>query len=245
MSGIAVVTGGGSGLGREFAHALSAAGFDVVITGRTEASLQETAAHSDAIRVRRCDVRSGAEVRDLFSWIEQEFGRIDVLVNNAGRGAPGVPVEDVDEQDWRDIVDTNLTGAFLCAQAAYVLMKRQRPQGGRIINNGSISAHVPRPYAVGYTATKHAITGLTRALSLEGRAHNIACGQLDIGNAATDMTARMSDGVPQADGSVAPEPTIDARVVADAVVHLARLPLDVNVPFMTVMANGMPFMGRG
>ena len=245
MSGIAVVTGGGSGLGRRFALALSEAGFEVVITGRTEARLNETAAQGSAIHVRRCDVRNGDDVRGLFGWVEEEFGRVDVLVNNAGMGAPGVPVEDVAEQDWRDIVDTNLTGAFLVAQAAYALMKRQRPQGGRIINNGSISAHVPRPYAVGYTATKHAITGLTRALSLEGRAFDIACGQIDIGNAATDMTARMSAGVPQADGSVAPEPTIDAVIVADAVVQLARLPLDVNVPFMTIMANGMPFVGRG
>ena len=244
-SGIVVVTGGGSGLGRQFALALSAAGFQVLVTGRTEATRQETAAQAPNIRVRRCDVRSGDDVRELFGWIEEEFGRVDVLVNNAGMGAPSAPVEDVAEQDWRDIVDTNLTGAFLCAQAAYALMKRQRPRGGRIINNGSISAHVPRPYAVGYTATKHAITGLTRALSLEGRAFDIACGQLDIGNAATDMTARMSDGVPQADGGTAPEPTIDARIVADAVVQLARLPLDVNVPFMTVMANGMPYMGRG
>ena len=245
-SPVAVVTGGGSGLGRQFALALSVAGFTVVVAGRTESTLQETAAlASGRILVRGCDVRDGHSVSDLFGWVEQDLGRVDVLVNNAGMGAPPAPVEDVTEQDWRAIVDTNLTGAFLCAQAAYALMKRQRPQGGRIINNGSISAYVPRPYAIGYTATKHAITGLTRALSLEGRAHNIACGQLDIGNAATDMTSRMADGVPQANGTVAPEPTIDARIVADAVVQVARLPLDVNVPFMTVMANGMPYMGRG
>src|SRR5262245_63517850 len=234
-SPVAVVTGGGSGLGRQFALALSSAGFTVVVAGRTESTLQETAAlASGPVLVRRCDVRDGDSVRDLFSWIEQDLGRVDVLVNNAGMSAPPAPVEGVTEHDWRTIVDTNLTGAFLCAQAAYKLMKRQRPQGGRIINNGSLAAYVPRPYAVGYAATKHAITGLTRALSLEGRAHNIACGQLDIGNAATDMTSRMAEGVPQANGTVAPEPTIDARIVADAVVHLAQLPLDVNVPFMKI-----------
>ena len=241
-----MVTGGGSGLGRQFALALSEAGFTVVVAGRTESTLQETAdLATGRVLVRRCDVSDGDSVRALFGWVEQELGRIDVLVNNAGMGGPQAPVEDVTEQDWRTIVDTNLTGSFLCAQAAYALMKRQRPQGGRIINNGSLAAYVPRPYAIGYAATKHAITGLTRALSLEGREHNIACGQLDIGNAATDMTSRMAAGVPQANGTVAPEPRIDARIVADAVVHLARLPLDVNVPFMTVMANGMPYMGRG
>jgi NAD(P)-dependent dehydrogenase (short-subunit alcohol dehydrogenase family) len=245
---VAVVTGGGSGLGRRFAQALSAAGIDVVVAGRTEARLLETqqaAPGPGLLSVRRTDVRDGGSVRDLFGWVEQEYGRVDVLVNNAGMSSPPAPVEDVAEEDWRTIVDTNLTGAFLCAQAAYALMKRQRPQGGRIINNGSISAHVPRPYAIGYTATKHAITGLTRALALEGREHNIACGQIDIGNAATEMTERMAAGVPQADGTVAAEPTFDAGVVADAVVQLARMPLDVTVPFMTVMATGMPYIGRG
>jgi NAD(P)-dependent dehydrogenase (short-subunit alcohol dehydrogenase family) len=238
---VALVTGGGSGLGREIALALAAADFDVTITGRTEQTLAATAREADGITARVMDVRDGDAVRDTFA----AFERLDLLVNNAGISMRAVPVEEVPENEWRDIVDTNLTGMFLCAQAAYALMKRQRPQGGRIINNGSVSSQVPRPFAVGYTATKHAVSGLTKALALEGRAHRIACGQIDIGNAATDMTERMAAGVPQADGRVAAEPTFDARLVAEAVVHLARLPLDVNVPFMTLMANGMPLLGRG
>ncbi len=242
---VALVTGGGSGLGREIALALAAAGFDVTITGRTRQTLAETAQASDRITARVMDVRDGDSVRETFAAVEQEHGRLDLLVNNAGISMRALPVEEVPEIEWRDIVDTNLTGMFLCAQAAYALMKRQQPQGGRIINNGSVSSQVPRPFAVGYTATKHAVSGLTKALALEGRAYRIACGQIDIGNAATDMTRRMAAGVPQADGRVAPEPTFDARLVAEAVVQLARLPLDVNVPFMTLMANRMPLLGRG
>jgi NAD(P)-dependent dehydrogenase (short-subunit alcohol dehydrogenase family) len=241
-----VVTGGGSGLGREMALALAADGFRVVVTGRTAGTLDDTvAAAPDRITARVMDVRDAAAVRETFGWLESEFGRLDVLVNNAGISRPATPVEEIDDADWLDTVDTNLTGMFWCARAAYALMKRQRPQGGRIINNGSISAHVPRPQAIAYTATKHAVTGLTKALALEGRDHRIACGQLDIGNAASEMTARMAGGVLQADGSVRPEPTFDARIVADTVVRLARLPLDVNIPFMTVMATTMPYLGRG
>jgi len=242
---VALITGGGSGLGREIALALAAADFDVTVTGRTRSTLEATAGSADRITARVMDVRDAAAVHDVFAAVESDHGRLDLLVNNAGVSVRAVPVEEVAEAEWRDAVDTNLTGMFLCAQAAYALMKRQQPQGGRIINNGSVSAQVPRPYAIGYTATKHAVSGLTKALALEGRAHRIACGQIDIGNAATDMTAKMAGGVPQADGTVAAEPTFDARLVAEAVVHLARLPLDVNVPFMTLMANGMPLLGRG
>ncbi|MFI7063911.1 SDR family oxidoreductase [Kribbella sp. NPDC050124] len=242
MTQAAVVTGGGSGLGREMALALAAAGFEVIITGRTEAKLEETAAMAAGRVVPAVvDVANGAAVRGFFGELE----RVDVLVNNAGTGAPAAAVQDVSEEDWRRVVDTNLTGSFLCAQAAFALMLRQDPKGGRIINNGSISAHVPRPLGIAYTASKHAISGLTKGLELEGRAHGITACQIDIGNAATQMTARMEQGVLQADGSVAAEPTFDPKVVADFVVRIAQLPTSVAVPTLTVMAAGMPYVGRG
>jgi NAD(P)-dependent dehydrogenase (short-subunit alcohol dehydrogenase family) len=243
---VAVVTGGGSGLGREIAHALAAAGFRVTITGRTEEKLRETAeAAAEEIHTAVLDVADGPAVAAFFRDLEASAGRIDVLVNNAGTSAPGAPVQEVSEADWRRVIDTNLTGSFLCAQAAFALMLRQDPKGGRIINNGSLSAHVPRPHAIAYTASKHAISGLTKALELEGRPHGITCGQIDIGNAATSMTSRMGQGVLQPDGSTAVEPTFDPRVVADLVVRVALLPLDIAVPSLTVMAAGMPYVGRG
>jgi len=246
---IAVVTGAGSGLGREVAHALLGAGYRVALAGRREAALRETAAGTDAAADRAIvvptDVADRAAVAALFARVRDELGRVDLLFNNAGWFGRPAPIEDVAFEDWEAIVATNLTGAFACAQEAFRAMKDQSPRGGRIINNGSISAHVPRPFAVGYTATKHAVTGLTKALALEGRAHDIACGQIDIGNAATDMTAAMERGVPQADGSIAPEATMNARHVADAVLYMAGLPLDANVLFMTVMATKMPYVGRG
>jgi NAD(P)-dependent dehydrogenase (short-subunit alcohol dehydrogenase family) len=243
---VAVVTGGGSGLGREIAHALAAAGFRVTITGRTEEKLRETAeAAAEEIHTAVLDVADGPAVAAFFRDLEASAGRIDVLVNNAGTSAPGTPVQEVSEADWRRVIDTNLTGSFLCAQAAFALMLRQDPKGGRIINNGSLSAHVPRPHAIAYTASKHAISGLTKALELEGRPHGITCGQIDIGNAATSMTSRMGQGVLQPDGSTAVEPTFDPRVVADLVIRVALLPLDIAVPSLTVMAAGMPYVGRG
>jgi NAD(P)-dependent dehydrogenase (short-subunit alcohol dehydrogenase family) len=243
---VAVVTGGGSGLGREIAHALAAAGFRVTVTGRTEETLRETAeAAAEEIHTAVLDVADGPGVAAFFRDLEESAGRIDVLVNNAGTSAPAAPVQEVSEADWRRVVDTNLTGSFLCAQAAFALMLRQDPKGGRIINNGSLSAHVPRPHAIAYTASKHAISGLTKALELEGRPHGITCGQIDIGNAATSMTSRMGQGVLQPDGSTAVEPTFDPRVVADLVVRVAQLPLDIAVPSLTVMAAGMPYVGRG
>ncbi|WP_328328254.1 SDR family oxidoreductase [Kribbella sp. NBC_00382] len=250
MQQVAVVTGGGSGLGREMALALAAAGFQVTVTGRTEAKLQETAdaavtavgpAGVGEVRTAVLDVTDGAEVSAFFGSLE----RLDLLVNNAGTGAPAAAVQDVTEEDWRRVVDTNLTGSFLCAQAAFALMLRQKPSGGRIINNGSISAHVPRPQAIAYTASKHAISGLTKALELEGRPHGITCGQIDIGNAATSMTAKMGAGVLQPNGSIEVEPTFDPKVVADFVVKIAQLPTDVAVPTLMVMAAGMPYAGRG
>jgi len=242
MAQVAVVTGGGSGLGREMALALAAAGFEVIVTGRTEDKLRETAAAGGGrVAVAVLDVADGSAVRAFFGGLE----RIDVLVNNAGTGAPASPVQDVAEEDWRRVVDTNLTGSFLCAQAAFALMLRQDPKGGRIINNGSISAHVPRPHGIAYTASKHAISGLTKGLELEGRAHGISACQIDIGNAATPMTERMGQGVLQPDGSVAVEPTFDPKIVADFVVRIAQLPTSVAVPTLTVMAAGMPYVGRG
>jgi NAD(P)-dependent dehydrogenase (short-subunit alcohol dehydrogenase family) len=195
--------------------------------------------------VQPTDVADPASVNALFDAVTERWGRLDLLVNNAGRGSPAVPVDEVAVEDWLSVVDTNLTGSFLCARAAFALMRAQRPQGGRIINNGSISAHSPRPGSIAYTATKHAITGLTKSISLDGRPYSIACGQIDIGNAETEMTARMADGVPQADGSVRPEPRFDARHVADAVLLMAGLPLDTNVQFLTITATTMPFIGRG
>ncbi|MFE0647524.1 SDR family oxidoreductase [Streptomyces sp. NPDC059534] len=245
---IAVVTGAGSGIGRSVALALAAAGWSVALAGRRADALAETAAalpSGDFLPVPT-DVTSEREVAALFTAVRDHYGRVDLLFNNAGTFAGGgVPVEDLDPATWRAVVDVNLTGAFLCAQAAFRTMKEQDPRGGRIINNGSISAHVPRPHSVAYTATKHAMTGLTKSLSLDGRPYRIACGQLDIGNAATDMTARMQTGILQADGRLAPEPVMDAADVAATVVHMAALPLEANVQFATVMATAMPYIGRG
>jgi NAD(P)-dependent dehydrogenase (short-subunit alcohol dehydrogenase family) len=246
---VAVVTGAGSGIGRSVAQSLLEAGYRVALAGRREEALGETLAGAGAGRERGlavpADVTQPDSVEALFARVTEELGRVDVLFNNAGVFGSEAPFEEFPVEQWRAVVDTNLTGAFLCARAAYRAMKDQRPRGGRIINNGSISAHAPRPRAVAYTATKHAMTGLTRAIALEGRAHDIACGQIDVGNAATEMTAAMSRGVLQADGSTAPEPTMDARHVAEAVLYMAGLPLDANVQFMTVMATKMPYIGRG
>jgi NAD(P)-dependent dehydrogenase (short-subunit alcohol dehydrogenase family) len=244
---VAVVTGAGSGIGRAAAVALAQAGFTVVLAGRRRDALEEAAraAENDAVAIA-CDVRDPELVSALFGEIETRFGRLDLLFNNAGIGTLGVPLEDLALADWTAVVETNLTGAFLCTQHAFRLMKRQSPRGGRIINNGSISASVPRPNSVAYTATKHAITGLTRSTSLDGRAFDIACGQIDIGNAATDLTARFrTQGAVQPDGSTRQEPTIDVDHVARAVVYMATLPLDANVQFMTLAATKMPFIGRG
>jgi len=247
VSGISLVTGGGSGIGRASAVALAAAGFTVVVAGRRLGPLEETAAEAgDGAVAVACDVCDPESVAALFTEVESRFGRLDVLFNNAGVGAPPVPVDELTLEQWNAVVATNLTGAFLCAQHAFRLMKSQTPRGGRIVNNGSLSAYVPRPNAAPYTSTKHAITGLTRSLSLDGRAFDIACGQIDIGNAATEMAAAMSTtGVPQASGAVEQEPTIDVADVARAVVYMATLPLGANVQFMTVMATKMPFVGRG
>ena len=246
---IALVTGAGSGIGRAVSLALQAAGYSVVLAGRRGEELQTTASLAspggDAMLPAPTDVSHPASVKALFATTKQAFGRLDLLFNNAGRNAPAIPMEDLTFEQWNAVVGVNLTGAFLCAQEAIRMMKEQRPQGGRIINNGSISAHVPRPNSAPYTATQHAITGLTRSISLDGRNFNIACGQIDIGNAATEMTARMSEGVPQANGSVLVEPRMDVRHVAEAVLYMANLPLDANVEFITVMATKMPFAGRG
>jgi NAD(P)-dependent dehydrogenase (short-subunit alcohol dehydrogenase family) len=244
---VALVTGAGSGIGRAASIALADAGFTVVLAGRRRAVLEQVAADTGrgAVAVV-CDVREPDQVSQLFEEIEARFSRLDLLFNNAGIGAPSVPIEDLDLADWNAVVETNLTGAFLCTQQAVRLMKRQNPQGGRIINNGSISAHVPRPNSAAYTATKHAITGLTRSTSLDGRPFDIACGQIDIGNAATDLTERFgTTGALQPDGTIRPEPTIDVDDVARAIVYMATLPLDANVQFMTLAATKMPFIGRG
>jgi NAD(P)-dependent dehydrogenase (short-subunit alcohol dehydrogenase family) len=244
---IAVVTGAGSGIGRAAALALLDAGYSVVLAGRRIAQLEQTAAGAasgQALTVPT-DVGNPESVRVLFAKTKEVFGRLDVLFNNAGIGAPGVPMEDLTMDQWNAVVSVNLTGVFLCAQEAIKIMKAQEPRGGRIINNGSLSAHVPRPRSAPYTATKHAITGLTRCISLDGREHDIACSQIDIGNAASEMTERMSTGVPQANGTTMIEPRMDLKHVADAVLYMANLPLDANVQFMTVMATKMPFIGRG
>ncbi|WP_329494702.1 SDR family oxidoreductase [Kitasatospora herbaricolor] len=243
---IAVITGAGTGVGRAVALELAANGWQLVLAGRRAEPLREVARHcgGDAVAVPT-DVTDPGAVDALFSETAERFGRLDLLFNNAGTFGAPTPVEDLGHAEWRAVVDLNLTGAFLCAQAAFRLMKGQDPQGGRIINNGSISAHVPRPHSVAYTATKHAVTGLTKSLSLEGRPYRIACGQIDIGNAATDMTAAMSSGVRQADGRIAPEPTMDVADVARTVRHMAQLPLEANVQFATVMATAMPYIGRG
>jgi NAD(P)-dependent dehydrogenase (short-subunit alcohol dehydrogenase family) len=246
---IALVTGGGTGVGRAAALGLLNAGWHVVITGRRKEPLAETAemgaGSGRKALALQCDIGDPASVQALFDGTARAFGRLDLLFNNAGIGAPAVPMEDITFEQWQAVVAANLTGAFLCAQGAIRMMKAQDPQGGRIINNGSISAHVPRPHSAPYTATKHAITGLTRSISLDGRPFDIVCGQIDIGNAATPMTRRMAEGVLQPDGSRKPEPTMDVEHVANAVVHMASLPLDANVAFMTVMASKMPFAGRG
>ena len=239
---VAVVTGAGSGIGRAVARALLQDGWRVALAGRREDPLRETA--EDALRVPT-DVASPESVAALFARVADEHGRLDLLFNNAGSFGTPAPFGDVDYDDWRTVVDTNLNGAFLCARAAFRAMRDQDPRGGRIINNGSISAHAPRPQSAAYTATKHAMTGLTKSISLEGRAHDVACGQIDIGNAATDMTEAMAKGVPQADGSIKAEARMDVSHVADAVLMMARLPLDANVQFMTVLATKMPFVGRG
>jgi len=246
---VAVVTGAGSGIGRASALALLGDGYRVTLAGRRREALEQTAqaAGESASRalVVPTDVSDPAAVEALFARVEDTFGRVDVLFNNAGVGAPPVPIEDLTIDQWRRVVDVNLTGMFLCAREAVRLMKAQAPRGGRIINNGSISAQAPRPNSAPYTATKHAVTGLTKCLSLDGRAFDIACGQIDIGNAGTEMTAKMAAGVPQANGSVAAEPVMDVAHVGRAVVHMASLPLDANVQFMTVMATKMPLVGRG
>lgn len=245
---VALVTGAGSGIGRASALALHRAGFALVLAGRRAEELARTADQAQGgpeILAVPTDVSDPDSVAALFAKVQSHFGRLDVLFNNAGTGAPPVPFEDLDLTAWKRVVDVNLTGPFLCTQGAFRIMKAQSPQGGRIINNGSISAHAPRPRSAAYTATKHAMTGLTRSTSLDGRAYDIACGQIDIGNAATEMTARMSQGVPQADGSMAVEPVMEVQAVADAVVYMASLPLSANVQFMTVMATKMPFIGRG
>jgi NAD(P)-dependent dehydrogenase (short-subunit alcohol dehydrogenase family) len=244
---VAIVTGAGSGIGRATALALLSEGYAVALAGRRREALEETAAQVTGGRalVVPTDVTDPASVRALFAATQQTFGRLDLLFNNAGSGAPAVPLEELTVEQWRRVVDVNLTGAFLCTQEAFRLMKEQTPRGGRIINNGSISAHAPRPHSAPYTATKHAITGLTKSTALDGRRYDIACGQIDIGNAGTEMTARMKAGVPQADGSVAVEPTMDVGHVARAVLYMAGLPLDANVLFLTVMATKMPFVGRG
>jgi NAD(P)-dependent dehydrogenase (short-subunit alcohol dehydrogenase family) len=246
---IAIVTGAGSGIGREAALALMKEGYAVVLAGRRKDALEGTAAAGKATGARTLavptDVGDPAAVRALFAKTKETFGRLDLLFNNAGTGAPAVPFEELTFEQWKTVVNVNLTGMFLCAQEAYRLMKSQEPRGGRIINNGSISAHVPRPNSAPYTATKHAVTGLTKSTALDGRKYDIACGQIDIGNALTEMAARMAKGVPQANGEMAVEPLMDVQRVADAVLHMASLPLDANVLFLTIMATKMPFVGRG
>ena len=245
---VAVVTGAGSGIGRSASLALLARGYQVALAGRRLDQLEETArqagehrAHALAVAT---DVADPASVANLFDQTVRTFGRVDVLFNNAGTGV-GAAFEDLTIEQWRSVIDINLTGSFLCAQAAFRQMKAQRPQGGRIINNGSVSAYAPRPDSAPYTASKHGISGLTKSISLDGRPYDIACSQIDIGNALTELAARMAKGVPQADGSVKPEPLMDVKHVGDAVLHMANLPLDVNVQFLTIMATKMPFVGRG
>ena len=248
-SKVALVTGAGTGIGRNTALRLLEENYSVVLAGRRVELLEETKRESGESGSRTLivttDLGSPESVRELFIKIRGTFGRLDLLFNNAGIGAPAVPLEDISYQQWKSVVDVNLTGAFLCTQEAFRIMKEQQPRGGRIINNGSISAHVPRPFSSPYTATKHAITGLTRSTSLDGRAYDIACGQIDIGNAATEMTDRMAEGIIQADGKKTVEPRMAVENVTNAVVYMAGLPLDANVLFMTVMATKMPFVGRG
>jgi NAD(P)-dependent dehydrogenase (short-subunit alcohol dehydrogenase family) len=246
---VAIVTGAGTGIGKHSAWALMNEGFACVLAGRREELLQETAkqgeASGSASLVVPTDVSDPASVSALFAKTKEAFGRLDLLFNNAGLGAPAIPLEELSVEQWKKVVDINLTGSFLCTQEAFRIMKDQDPRGGRIINNGSISAHAPRPNSAPYTSTKHAITGLTKSTSLDGRKYDIACGQIDIGNALTEMTQRMTEGVPQADGSIAVEPTMDVEDVARAVVYMAGLPLGANVQFMTIMASKMPVFARG
>ncbi|HWH83100.1 MAG TPA: SDR family oxidoreductase [Burkholderiaceae bacterium] len=249
MMKIALVTGAGSGIGRASALALLAAGWKVVLAGRRADALEETRTLAGALAEHALpvptDATDPAAVRALFDTTQARFGRLDLLFNNAGTGAPAIPMDELTFAQWQAVVDVNLTAVFLCTQQAFRLMKAQSPRGGRIINNGSISSVAPRPFSAPYTATKHAITGLTKSTSLDGRAFDIACGQIDIGNAASDMTQRMTSGVPQANGTLMVEPRMDLKHVADALVHMASLPLEANVQFMTVMATKMPFVGRG
>src|SRR5216117_4538967 len=246
---VAIVTGAGSGIGKAVALALMKEGYAVALAGRRKEALEGTATEGKASGARSLvvptDVTDPALIQALFARTKEAFGRLDLLFNNAGTGAPPVPLEDLTVEQWKTVIDTNLTGAFLCTQEAFKIIKSQTPRGGRIINNGSISAHAPRPFSAPYTATKHGITGLTRSTSLDGRAYDIACGQVDIGNAATEMTERMKSGVPQPNGSMMVEPRIDPQHVADAVLFMASQPLDANVLFLTVMATKMPFVGRG
>jgi len=245
---VAIVTGAGSGIGKASALALLREGWAVVLAGRRKDALEAVARESTPgarTLVVPTDVADPAAIRALFARTKEAFGRLDLLFNNAGIGAPAVPLEDLPYEQWKAVVDTNLTGSFICTQEAFKIMKDQQPRGGRIINNGSISAHAPRPGSVAYTSTKHAITGLTKTTSLDGRKYDIACGQIDVGNAETPLTERMKKGVPQAHGAIAVEPTMDVEHVASAVVYMAGLPLDANVQFLTVMATKMPFVGRG
>ncbi|MGL5010055.1 MAG: SDR family oxidoreductase [Paracoccaceae bacterium] len=237
-----VITGAGSGIGRATARVFVAAGWDVAVLGRTRAALEETA---PGALILPCDVTDAGAVDGAFAQVKAAWGGMDVLFNNAGQSLPAAPIDEIAVEDWLRVSGVNITGMFLCARAAFGMMRHQSPQGGRIINNGSISAHVPRPGSLPYTASKHAVTGMTRTLGLDGRAFNIACGQIDIGNAMTDMAAGFTKGVAQADGSVRVEPVMDVGHVAEAVLQMARLPLEVNVPFMTIMARDMPYIGRG
>ena len=247
QSKVALITGAGTGVGKAAAEALLTDGWSVVLTGRRTEPLEAvaTAAGEGRTLVVASDVTKPDSVADLFATLMERFGRLDLLFNNAGRGAPAVPIEDLPLETFREVVDTNLTGIFLCTQHAFRIMKDQAPRGGRIINNGSISAHAPRPMSIAYTSTKHAVTGLTKSTQLDGRAYDIACGQIDIGNADTAMGGRMKAGVPQADGSVKPEPVMDPAAVGRAVAHMASLPIEENIPWLTVMATKMPFVGRG
>jgi NAD(P)-dependent dehydrogenase (short-subunit alcohol dehydrogenase family) len=248
-SKVAVITGAGSGIGKASALALMRNGWSVVLAGRRKELLEEVAREGQASGARSLvvptDVADPASISNLFARTRETFARLDLLFNNAGIGAPAVPMEDLSFEKWKAVVDTNLTGSFLCTQEAIRIMKAQTPRGGRIINNGSISAHAPRPNSVAYTSTKHAMTGLTKSTSLDGRKYDIACGQIDVGNAETPLASRMKDGVPQANGTVAPEPLMDVEEVAKAVLYMASLPLNANVLFLTVMATKMPFVGRG
>jgi len=246
---VGIVTGAGSGVGRATALTLLKAGYSIVLAGRRADALERTVKEAGPASERALavptDVTEPASVRALFGATRARFERLDLLFNNAGTNAPGIPLEDLSLEQWKKVVDTNLTGLFLCTQEAFRMMKDQTPRGGRIVNNGSISAHAPRPNSAPYTATKHAVTGLTKSTALDGRKYDIACGQIDIGNALTEMAARMASGVPQANGTIAVEPLIDVQHVADAVLHMASLPLDANVLSLTIMATKMPFVGRG